>query len=301
MPDVRVIANPAAGRGRGERAIASVSALLRDKGLDFELVRTGHAGHGEELARRALSDGCRTVVALGGDGTVNEVVNGLSVDQDGGPKPAEGVTLGVIPIGSGNDFAYAAGLPSRVPDAVERLAEGKARQVDVGCINDRLFVYGVGMGLIAEANVESRKITWLSGMPLYVAALFKALCFHYETYELDVTVDGVQSRRHAMVVTVNNGRRTAGAFHITPGARIDDGLLDLCLISPVSRLEIIRYLPLVVNGHHTGLDQVETLTGREIEIRSDGPLAAHVDGEVFGAPGRCYEFSVVPGALRVIC
>ena len=301
MPEIRVIANPAAGRGRAQHIISHVSQVLPEKGVRFDLVQTEYPGHATELARQAVSDGYQTIVALGGDGTVNEIINGLCTDLGDDPNPADIVKLGVIPAGSGNDFAYAIGLPPKVPEALDRLAEGNTRLVDVGRINDRLFAYGVGMGLVAHANLESRKIKWLRGISLYLLAFLKVLVAHYRSYELEITVDDTQIKQQAMIVYVSNGRRTAGAFFVTPDARIDDGLLDLCVISPLGRLDIMRFLPLVAKGYHTKLDVVEIFTGREVKIKSNEPLVTHVDGEVFGLGERCYEFSLLPARLRVIC
>lgn len=301
MPEIRVIANPAAGRGRAQHIISHVSQVLAEKGVRFDLVQTEYPGHATELARQAVSDGYQTIVALGGDGTVNEIINGLCTDLGDDPNPADIVKLGVIPAGSGNDFAYAIGLPPKVPEALDRLAEGNTRLVDVGRINDRLFAYGVGMGLIAQANVESRKIKWLRGTLLYVIALSKVLIFQHKSYELEITVDDTQIKQWAMLVSVANGRRTAGAFLLTPDAEVDDGLLNLCVIAPVSRLDVIRFIPLVFKGYHTKLDAVHTFTGREVKIRSNKPLVTHVDGEVFGRGEKYYEFSLLPARLRVIC
>ena len=301
MSEIIVIANPAAGRGRGQQVISYISKVLPEKGMPFDLVQTEYSGHATELARQAISDGYQTIAALGGDGTVNEIINGLCLDLGDDPDPAAIVTLGIIPAGSGNDFAYAIGLPPKVPDAVARLMEGNTRLVDVGRINDRLFAYGVGMGFIAQANLESRKIKYLRGTLLYVIALLKVLMFQYKTHELEITVDGTQIKQRAMLAAIANGGRTAGAFLLTPDARIDDGLLDLCIIAPASRLDVMRFIPLVLKGHHTKLDEVQTFTGREVKVRSNKPLVTHVDGEVFGLGELYYEFSILPACLRVIC
>jgi diacylglycerol kinase (ATP) len=301
MSEIMVIANPASGRGRGQHVISYVSKVLPEKGVRFDLVQTECPGHAAELARQAVSDGYRTIVALGGDGTVNEIINGLCLDLSDDPNPPAVVTLGIVPAGSGNDFAYAIGLPPTVPEALDRLVEGNTRLVDVGRINDRLFAYGVGMGFIAQANIESRKIKWMHGTLLYVIAFLKVLLFQFGTHELEITVDDTQIKQRVMLAAVANGGRTAGAFLLSPDARIDDGLLDLCIIAPASRLDVLRFMPLVLKGHHTKLDAVQTFTGREVKIRSGKPLVTHVDGEVFGRGERYYEFSLLPAQLRVIC
>ena len=300
MPTIKVIANPVAGRGHGRHVISAVSRILPQKGLRFSLTQTEYPGHAVELARQAVVEGYRTVVALGGDGTVNEVVNGLCADLGSDPNPAGIVNLGIIPCGSGNDFAYAVGVPPTFSRAIDRLVEGRTRLVDMGRINERLFVYGVGIGFDAEVNIESRKIKILRGMLLYFIALLKVLIFQHKSYELEITADGAQIKQRAMMVSVANGRRYAGAFIVTPEAKVDDGLLDLCVIAPVSRLEMLRFMPLVFKGYHTRLKAVKTLAAREVQVKSDSPLVSHVDGEIFGLGERCYDFSLLPQHLRVI-
>jgi diacylglycerol kinase (ATP) len=301
MSEIKVIANPLAGRGRGQHTITYVSKALPKKGLPFNLVQTEYPGHATELARLAVAEGYKTIVALGGDGTINEVVNGLCMDLGNDPNPADVVKLGIIPAGSGNDFAYAVGLPPKAPEALDRLAQGTSRLVDMGRINDRFFAYGVGIGFDAEVNIESQKIKWLRGMMLYLIALLKVLIFQNKSYELEITFDDTRLIQQAMMVSVANGRRYAGAFLITPDAQVDDGLLNLCIVSPLSRLDMLRFMPLVFKGYHTNLKVVKLFSARQIKVKSSSPLVSHVDGEVFGLGEKCYEFSLLPGRLRVIC
>lgn len=301
MPDIKVIANPLAGRGRGLRTIPRASELLARAGVKFSLAQTQYSGHAVELARDAVRAGFNTVVALGGDGTVHEVVNGMCADMGSDPNPGEVVKLGVIPAGSGNDFAYAVGLPPDFRTAVSRLIDGHTRLVDMGRINGRFFAYGVGIGFDAEVNIESRKIKRLRGMLLYLIALLRVMILHHRSYQVEINYDDGHLEQQAMMVSVANGRRYAGAFLVTPDARIDDGLLNLCVISPVNRLQMVRLLPLVLKGAHTHLKEVKMYSAREVVVKSRMPLVSHVDGEIFGLDERRYEFSLLPQRLRVIC
>lgn len=301
MFDIKVIANPLAGRGRGRHTIPIVSRLLEREGVHFSLEETRYAGHAIELARQAIKEKYRTIVALGGDGTVHEIINGIYSDDGKGTVLAEDVRLGIIPAGSGNDFAYAVGVPPDIYRACKRLLNGTTRLVDMGLINGRLFAYGVGIGFDAEVNIESRKIKWLRGMAVYLIALLKVMLSRRKTYQLEIVVDGVQLKERAMMVSIANGRRYAGVFLVTPYAKVDDGLLDLCIISPISRFDMLRFLPLVVKGRHTELSAVKMYSAREIVVKSESPLISHVDGEIFGSGGHEYQFSLVPNRLRVIC
>jgi diacylglycerol kinase (ATP) len=301
MAEIKLIANPQAGRGRGRHTIPLVAAILKHEGVPFSLAETEYPGHAIELARRAVADGYETVVALGGDGTIHEVVNGVCADLGDDPNPGAVIKLGVIPAGSGNDFAFALGLPLDLQRVCQLLVRGDTRLVDMGRINNRFFAYGVGMGFDAEVNIESRKIKWLRGMALYLLALLKVLVFSHRSYHVEITFDDVHLEQQAMMVSVANGRRYAGAFLVTPDALLDDGFLNLCIISPVSRLSMLRFLPLVLNGHHTQLSIVKMASARKVLVKSRSPMVSHVDGEVFGLGERRYEFSLLPKRLRVIC
>ncbi len=193
------------------------------------------------------------------------------------------------------------GLPADLQRLCHLLVEGNTRLVDMGRINNRFFAYGVGMGFDAEVNIESRKIKWLRGIGLYLVALFKVLVFSHRSYQVEITFDDVHLEQRAMMVSVANGRRYAGVFLITPDARIDDGFLNLCIISPVSRLTMLRFMPLVLKGYHTRLNVVKMASARKVLIKSGSPMVSHVDGEVFGLDERRYEFSLLPKRLRVIC
>ena len=301
LKEIRVIANPTAGRGRGRQAVHHISEMLKQQGVGFSLVNTEYSGHATALARQAVADGYETVVALGGDGTVNEVVNGLCADLGSDPNPAAIVTLGIIPAGSGNDFAYAVGLPSDARAAARRLLNGSTRLVDMGRMNDRFFAYGVGLGFDADVVMESHKIKRLRGVLLYLMALVRVLIFRHRSYQLEITLDDIHLEQRAMMVSVANGQRYGGAFLVTPDAKVDDGLLNVCIVSLISRLQMLRFLPLVFKGHHTGLSVVKMWSGHRVSVKSLSPLVSHVDGEVSGHGEHQFEFSLLPQRLRVIC
>jgi len=301
MRDIKVIANPTAGKGRGRETIPYISEMLRQQGIGFSLAYTAYPGHATELARQAVAEGYETVVALGGDGTVNEVVNGLCADLGSDPNPAAIVKLGVIPAGSGNDFAYAVGLPPDARAAAKRLFNGSTRLVDMGRINGRFFAYGVGLGFDADVVIESRKIKRLRGVLLYCLALIKVLIFQHRSYQLEINLDDTHLEQQAMMVSVANGQRYGGAFLVTPDAKVDDGLLDVCIISPISRLEMLRFIPLILKGYHTKLSVVKMWSGHRVSVKSGSPLVSHVDGEVSGQGERQFDFSLLPLRLRVIC
>jgi diacylglycerol kinase family enzyme len=259
---------------------------------------TEAVGHADELARKATLDGFATVAAAGGDGTVHEVANGLL------GSGRSDVTLGIYPIGSANDYAFALGL---TPDWWDRPEPSVAvRPVDVGLVRSggrqRYFINGVGVGFNGMVTLEARRIRWLRGVPLYALALIRALLFHYRTPRLTVTMDGRDKDAPTLALSVNLGQRE-GNFLLTPRAVLDDGQFDYLHAGPVRRWELIRYLPAMVTGK-LPLNHPRFWTGRcrDVRLRSSAPLTAHLDGEFFcQVPDgvRELDITLLPGLLRV--
>ncbi len=292
---MKVILNPAAGRGKAGQTWPSVARLLRDAGLDFDLVVTERIGQAVGLAKEAAQAGHRRVVAAGGDGTVQEVVQGL-VDAAGG---GEAGTLAVIPLGSGNDFAKMIGVSSNPAIAVRRLAGGHVRSVDVGCLGSRVFVNGIGIGFDALVAVESRKIPKLTGLPLYMVAVLRTLLLTYRTPRVHIQMDNVRLSQGITMIAVANGACYGGGFWVAPQADVQDGLLDVVLARELSRLAILRLLPHVVRGTHLDKEPVRSFRSRRVIVEADEPLPIHADGEIWPAAERL-DIELLPGKLRVI-
>jgi len=302
MSDMTVILNPVAGRGAGRRLSSQVAACLADQGLDFELVETKAPGHATSLAREAVARGQPLIVAVGGDGTVSEVLNGLV----GASQGADDTTLGVIPIGTGNDFAYAAGLPLTFQGACQVIAVGQTRLVDVGWVQadneeGRYFGNGVGIGFDAVVNIESRKLQWLRGFVVYLAAVFRTLAFYYHAPMVEVSVDGQGTVQPSMMLSIMNGQRFGGGFLMTPGSQMDDGLFDVCVVGQVPRAAMVGFVPRFMRGTHVTDPRVSLSQGREVRVVSESPWAAHVDGEIYGLGASRYEMALLPQRLRLLC
>ena len=203
-PRARVVLNPRAGNAEDVRAIGAAIDVWRARGWEVELTPTQYAGHGIELAREAVRDGFDVVTAAGGDGTVNEVINGL---LGAGADPPN---LGVVPVGSGNDFAWSAGLPLDPAVACQRLFDGRTRRIDVGHVREaggreRYFCNGCGAGFDAQAALEIERLKWLRGFLIYLVAVLKTLVFHHQVPLLRIDVDGREWSQHSMMLTVGNG------------------------------------------------------------------------------------------------
>ncbi|HKP76116.1 MAG TPA: hypothetical protein VJT67_11280, partial [Longimicrobiaceae bacterium] len=201
--------------------------------------------------------------------------------------------------GSGNDFALLAGLSRDPAEAARRIAEGGERRVDVGRVGGRWFTNGVGVGLDARVAVEANRARRLRGMGIYLWALARVLR-SFTPPVMRVELDGGEVMEGPMtLVTVGNGGRHGGGFWICPGAKIDDGLLDVCACDGLSKPRILRFLPKVMRGTHVGESCVRLRTARRVRIASESPVPVHADGEILAEDARELEIEVEPGRLRL--
>ncbi|NLG80729.1 MAG: diacylglycerol kinase family lipid kinase [Firmicutes bacterium] len=288
---VKVIVNPMAGRGRAARAIPVICRALEKGKADYDIYVTRGPGDAITAASRAVDEGYEVIAAAGGDGTTNEVANGIAGRE---------VALGVIPCGSGNDMAISLGIPKDVEKACRVLLSGKMRERDLGRVIDRYFVNAVGVGFDATvARVASDDLRWLPvrGAPLYVIAVLKTLA-DYKACEMLLTVDEKVMTVRPLLVAVGIGRTYAGGMKIVPDAEPDDGLYDICVVESMGSLETLYNLPKVFTGSHTKMEKATMLRGRYVSIRSSARVPLHMDGEVFVAESM--EFTLIPGGLRAI-
>lgn len=293
-----VILNPTANRGGAERQWGAAEAVLMAAGTRYRVHRTRARGHAVDLAAQAVAEGWPAVLAVGGDGTVHEVVNGLV----GASGEAATPPLGIVPLGSGNDFVKLVGLPpGSGRRAAEQLLRATPRCVDVGRMNGELFTNGVGIGFDARVAAAAQRVRRLRGMAIYGWAVLQVLSTH-RTPRMHVTIDGetVVADEPLTLVTVGNGACHGGGFWICPAASIDDGLFDVCIAEAMTVPRLLGVLPRVMRGRHVGRPGVRMLRGRRIEIRADEPLPIHTDGEVVTQPLQQLDFEVLPGRLTVL-
>ncbi|MFW6116124.1 MAG: diacylglycerol/lipid kinase family protein [bacterium] len=300
MGAIKVILNPAAGRGYGNRVEPRLRQCLEAEGINFDLVRTEGPWHATELAERAAKDGFQMIVAAGGDGTANEVINGLMAASQNGTSPR----MGVIPAGSGSDFASGIGLPADVEEACHRIARSRSKAIDIGRVtvagqHSRYFGNVVGVGFDGAVLIETLKIKRLRGLALYLLAVLKTIFLNFEAPMTTVTYDGQEMALPAMLVSVTNGPREGGGFFIAPEAKPDDGLFDVCIAHEVDRLTILRLLPHFLKGTHVDLDPITMVQARQVTISSPEGLVAHVDGEVLCTDAPWIRCEILPGVLDV--
>lgn len=291
-----VILNPAAGRGAAARVRGVVEREMARAGASITLVETTRRGHAAQLAEAAAREGWPAVVAVGGDGTVHEVVNGLMRAADGGAS----VPLGIVGVGSGNDFAKLAGVPHDAAAAVRGMTSSEPRAVDVGRVGTEWFTNGVGIGLDAQVAIEVDRRRRFRGLAMYLSALAGVLRT-FRPPHMTVELDGRKVSDEPMtLVTIGNGGRHGGGFWICPDARIDDGVLDVCACTGLGTLGILRFLPQVMRGTHTGAHCVTMLRGTRVRVTSPDPLPVHADGEIIADDAHEVDIELFPGRLRVL-
>lgn len=288
-----VILNPAAGRGRAKRAWASIQPVLRSGRLEFEEAFTDRPMHAWTLAEEAARDGYELIVAVGGDGHTHEVINGLLRG-----RPEQPPALGVIPIGTGNDFPRCLNIPKDPAAAARLLLDGARKRIDVGQVNERYYATISGVGFDAEVAYQVNQWPrWFGGTALYVAAILKMLAT-YRPVETRVTIDGQEQTLRMFLIAAANTNWYGGGFFMAPHARIDDGLLAVVVARDLGKGETLALLPRVYSGNHLKHPKVSHTTAREVRVESDVPLAIHADGETVGKIPAI--FRAVPGALEVI-
>lgn len=274
-----MIVNPTAGAGRGARVIPWLRERL-DARPDIRLVTTRARGDAERVAAHAAADGHDRVVAVGGDGTVQEVVNGL---LDGAPD----VGLGIVPVGSGNDLSRSLRLPRDAASAwTLAIGEGE-RWIDLALASGsdgrrRWFASAGGIGFDAQvATAMSMRAGWQRGQAGYLFTTLAELR-RFSNRTIRLSIDGVATTRAVLFVAIANGEYYGGGMRIAPGATVDDGWLDVCIVGDVSRRTALRQLPNLYRGTHVHHPRVELARGRVIEVDGDVATLIHLDGEPFG-------------------
>jgi len=290
MAQVVVILNPAADRGRAGKRQDELRRVLGSAGLAPEIVLTERPGHAAELARDAVRAGAKVVAGAGGDGTIHEVGQALV---------GTGAVLGVLPMGSGNDYIRALGIPKDLAGAAAVLARGEVRMVDVADVAGQFALNSFGMGVEGQIAADYRRMRFLKGEIGYLYATVLEV-LRFRAFRAEVQGDGWEFSGRLLSVSVMNGPCAGGGYHLAPQARIDDGVVDVGLIGNYPRLVRFVVLPKTRDGTYLNLARVHARKAGRVTIRSDRPLPVHMDGEPLPEPVQRIELSVRPGALRVV-
>lgn len=300
MSFARLIVNPTAGANGTAKKWPHIQSLLKNIGLRFEYDITEAPGHARELAETAARKGYEMVVSVGGDGTINEVVNGL---HDAGST--SDVLLGIISTGTGSDYIRTLGLSSTYHKACQRLINPRKLKVDVGVIEytsqgqtvKRVFVNFAGLGFATEiVKATTLKFKTLSALPAYLLGLLTTL-FSYQNKDISLLIDDELISQKVCTVLMNNGKYSGGGMFAAPDADLSDGLLDVLIIGNLSKPDLLWSLPRLYRGTHLTHPKVTLKKARIIEIQSTEALSLQADGELLGElPARCY---LLPAALTI--
>lgn len=300
-----IILNPSAAKGSAFKKKDEIEKLLQQNGLDYTLIVSEKPGAPVSLAEQACDQAYDVVVAVGGDGTANEVINGLMAAKQAGKTIPD---MGVIPAGRGNDFAASMGVSDQIAQAVKALADGKSRLIDIGQVtggdypHGKYFGNGIGIGFDTIVGFEAAKLpSFLSGTPGYLLAVIKTMFLYYHAHKFRIVMDQETIEQPCLIVSVMNGKRMGSSFKMAPNAKQDDGLFNLMIIDQVSRTGMIKLIAKIMAGIQEGQPFVKMPLSGTIEITAlTGSLPVHADGETICRAGSSLSIRIFPKQINLI-
>lgn len=298
------IVNPNAGNGKGGKDWDRISDILTNNGIRFEKKSTGRKGQATEFTRDLIARGYRKIISIGGDGTLHEVINGIFTQDQCAPRD---ITLGIIPVGTGNDWGRMFGIPLIYEGAVQVIREGKQMLHDIGVIDyfnaeEKARTYfiniaGLGFEAVVVKKTNRQKDKGMSNKAIYFYNLLSSL-ISYRNTPVEITIDGRISRAKVFSINVGNGRYCGGGMRQTPDAIPDDGLFDITVIKEMGRIEIIRSLQLLYDGTIMSHPKVDGYRSTNLKVTSESVVYIEADGESLGHTP--VEFSIIPAAVNII-
>jgi diacylglycerol kinase (ATP) len=283
-----ILLNPAARRGKARRLLKSVLKVFRQKAAHFQVHESRDSLHLTELARQARNEKPDMIVSAGGDGTHHDVINGLFGSD---------IPLGLLPMGTGNDFATGVGMPRDLPSAAQALLNGQIRKVDLARAGQEVYACIAGVGFDSVVNrYTNEHAHWLPGSAAYVWSLLCCMK-DYRPQRLEITVDDASFSEEVLFAVVGNNASYGGGIRLAPRAKLDDGLLDVCIVPYIGRFELLRWLPRAYRGEHLRHPRIRYLQARRITLRSTSHLELFADGDFLQDLPITIE--VIPRALRV--
>lgn len=300
---VKLIVNPNADLGRAWHKASNLRPIVQEFG-GADWAGTVYPTHATELAKQAALEGYELIISAGGDGTTHEVVNGLmQVPLEQRPK------LGIVPLGSGNDFAFAVGMNAEPEYAIRQIFTGNPKWIDLGKVEDNrgrveYWDNALGIGFDAIVTIRSRRFTAFSGFLIYLLAVMQTIILNSKAPHFQIKTDQKAWSDQLLLFILCNGNREGGGFHVYPPAQVNDGALNYVGIPQVSRLMMLRLLPEVMRGTHLNLSLTRKGEFTEMEIQADQNLVIHTDGEIFSGFGmdvRSLKVNLIPSAIQVVC
>jgi YegS/Rv2252/BmrU family lipid kinase len=300
---VKIILNPMADMGHAWQIARDLRPIAEEFG-NTDWSGTVYPTHATQLAKQAGEDGYGLVIAMGGDGTVHEVVNGLmQIPADRRP------VMGVVPVGSGNDFAHGIGVPKQADHALAHALRGEASGVDLGLMTDErgrqeYFDNTLGLGFDAVVTIRSHRLPVVRGFLMYLTAVIQTILLNHDPALVQFETDQEKWEDRVLMTTLCNGGREGGGFMLSPDSNMADGMLEYVMVRKVSRLMMFRLVPEFMKGTHRRFTRkIRMGTCRRLSMSSDRPLYIHADGEIFTSFGsnlHKVDFEVVPRALQVV-
>lgn len=291
---VKIIVNPYANRWKAKEQVSVIEAAAKALGLATDVSITAAPREATPLARAAAEAGYDAVIAAGGDGTINEVINGLLQAAGDGPS----IPFGIIPLGTANDFNLMAGLPPTIEESLRVIAAGKVRRIDAGQVNDRYFINNSAAAMEPMVTLENIKMTWLSGEIRYIVALIRAIA-RLRPWQMKLEWDGGGHEGPSYLLSVCNSPRTGG-FMMAPGALLDDGQLDMVFAPQVSKGTVVKILLALMKGEHVKHPDVTFRRVTRIDLTSAPGTPLHSDGEIFTESATEVHYRVLPGKVRLL-
>ena len=294
-----LIINQTAGGGKSAKLLPKIFHNFEASKLPFHTSWTTSPAGATQLARQAADNNADPIISVGGDGTINEIINGFLPAQK---QPA----LGIISAGWANDFIKSTPIPADINQACQAINRGNTKQIDVGLINDRIYFVNVcGIGFDAEITALANQLktghfhwTALSNY-VYVIAAIRKLLAPLPSFQVKITIDNQVICGKMLFLAIANGKIEGGKFNIAPDAKIDDGLLDICLVGEMGRVRCLYLLPRVIKGTHQGIPEIRFFQGKEILVELDRPATAQVAGELI-SPQKIYHVKILPKRLKLI-
>jgi len=307
MRKFEILLNPIAGKGYAPKHIPLITEYLKKCNVNYDIHITKYSGHAIEMAKEyALKPDC-AVIAAGGDGTCNEVINGLMLAKQKDSKKEVTPVFGVLPIGRGNDFAYGACIPPTLKESLNVIVHGKPEHMDVGIIKGgdypegRYFGNGIGVGFDTIVGLEAAKMKHVHGAAAYIFGALKTLILYPPAPDIDLTYNEITTQVSPALVSIMNGKRMGGTFFMAPNANNNDGVLNMCLTKQGSRRELLKTMMHYVKGTQHTLDNTTTAQSKAFTMKAiRGSLAVHADGETICEAGKQLEINCFSNALKII-
>ena len=304
MAKYKIILNPISGRGYAEKMVPMIEQKFNEFQLPYELVLTEKPWQAADLAEKAALDGFDVVVSASGDGTANEVLNGLMRAQLKGVK---NTAMGIISVGTGNDFAYGMNIPGNFDDCMSVLKNDVRKTMDIGLVKGgdypegRYFGNGVGIGFDAAVGFEAVKIRWTRGLLAYLIAALRTIFLYFKAPLVEITYDGTTVKQNSLMTSIMNGQRMGGGFYMAPNGDPTDHMFDLCIAASASKLRIFQLITYFMKGTQATQPEVKTAQAKKVSIKAlEGTLPAHCDGETLCYKGTMLEIEILPGQLEFV-